>query len=46
MKEIIKIRGKANQVFKYVELLKSYKGNETIGELAKRNETLKLDFTT
>jgi hypothetical protein len=41
MKSSIRLSGKAEQVFKYLELLKRYKGNVTIKELAKGNKTLK-----
>jgi hypothetical protein len=44
MKQVIIISGKANQVFKYVDLLKRHKGNINIKELAKGNKTIKLDF--
>ncbi len=44
MKEIIKVSGKANQVFKYIELLSRHKGNVTLKELAKDNKTFKLDL--
>ena len=44
MKPIIQISGKAKQVFKYMELLKRHRGNVTLKELAKNNETLKLDL--
>ncbi len=44
MKEIIKISGKANRVFKYIELLSRNKGNVTLKELNKDNKTLKLDL--
>ncbi len=44
MKEIIKVSGKAKQVFKYVELLGRYRGHVTLKELAKDNKTFKLDL--
>ncbi len=44
MKGIIKVRGKSNQVFKYIELLCRYQGNVTLKELDKDNKTLKLDL--
>ncbi len=44
MKSIIKISGKAKQVFKYVELLKRHKGNVTLKDLEKDNKTLELDL--
>ncbi len=44
MKEIIKVSGKAKQVFKYIELLSRHKGNVTLKELAKDNKTFKLDL--
>lgn len=46
MKEIIKVTGKAKQVFKYVELLSRYRGKATLKELAKDNKTFKLDMRT
>jgi len=42
MKTIIQVSGKARQVFKYMELLKRYKGNTTLKELAKKNKTINL----
>jgi hypothetical protein len=44
MSKLIKISGKANRVFKYVEILSHYKGNVTLKELEKGNKTLKLDL--
>ena len=44
MKNIIKLRGKAKQVFKYVNLLSHSKGNVTLKELVRKNKTLKLDL--
>lgn len=44
MKEIIKVTGKAKQVFDYMELLGRYRGKVTLKELAKDNKTLKLDM--
>ena len=44
MKKVIEVRGKAKQVFKYIELLGSNKGNVTLKELAKNNKTFKLDL--
>jgi len=44
MKTILQISGKAKQVFRYVELLSRHRGNVTLKELAKNNETLKLDL--
>ena len=44
MKTIIHISGKANQVFKYVELLNRYKGTMTLKDLEKDNKTLKLNL--
>ncbi len=44
MKQIIKVSGKAKQVFKYMELLSRHKGNVTLNELEKNNKTLKLDL--
>jgi len=44
MKPIIRISGKAKQVFKYIEVLNRHKSNVTLRELAKDNKTLKLDL--
>ncbi len=44
MKQVIKVSGKANQVFKYIELLKRHKGNINLKELAKDNKTIKMNF--
>ncbi len=46
MKPIIQIKGKAKQVFKYIELLKRHKGNLTLKELAKDNKPIKLDLSS
>ena len=35
MKEIIEVKGKAKNVFKYVEMMKKHKGHVTLGELSK-----------
>ncbi|MFC1992508.1 hypothetical protein ACFLV3_01690 [Chloroflexota bacterium] len=44
MKEIIKAKGKANQVFKYVEQLSRNKGKVTLKEWERYYKTIKLDF--
>ena len=44
MKPIIRISGKAKQVFKYIEVLNRHQGKTTIGKLAKGNKTFKLDL--
>ncbi|MBN2238736.1 MAG: hypothetical protein JW712_03100 [Dehalococcoidales bacterium] len=44
MKEIIKIEGKAKNVFKYVELMNKQNGNITLGELAKKNTQVKIEL--
>ena len=44
MKQVIKVSGKAKQVFKYVEILGRNRGNVTLKELEKENKTLKLDL--
>ena len=41
MKSIIVLSSKSEQFFKYLELVKRYKGNVTIKELVKSNKTLK-----
>ena len=46
MKNVIRVSGKADQVFKYMELLKRHKGKVTLKELDKDNKTIKLDFTS
>ena len=46
IKEIIKVSGKAKQVFRYVELLSNHRGHVTLKELAKDNKTFKLDLRT
>lgn len=44
MKPIMKISGKANKVFKYVELLNRHKGKLTLEEWARDNKNIKLDL--
>ncbi len=44
MKNVIEVRGKAKQVFRYMELLNRHKGNVTIEKLAKENKPIKLDL--
>jgi len=44
MKKIIQVSGKANRVFKYVELLSRHKGKMTMKDLDKDNRTIKLDL--
>ena len=44
MKEILQVKGKAKQVFKFVDVLSRHKGNVTLKELAKNNKTLKIDL--
>ena len=44
MKPVIQISGKANKVFKYVELLNRYKGKVTLKEWARDNKNIKLDL--
>lgn len=44
MKEVLQIRGKAKNVFKYVEVMKRNNGKMTIGELAKKNKATKIDL--
>ncbi len=44
MKKIIQVSGKANQVFKYVELLSRHRGKVNIKDLARDNKTIKLDL--
>jgi len=35
MKQVIRISGKAEQVFKYLALLAKQRGNETLGDIIK-----------
>ena len=44
MKQVMIVRGKSRQVFKYMDLLKRQKGNVTIKELSKANKTFRLDL--
>jgi len=44
MKDVIKIQGKAKNVFKYVELMNKHNGKMTLGELAKSGKTVKIDL--
>jgi hypothetical protein len=44
MKNVIEVRGKARQVFKYLDLLNRHKGNVTIAKLAQENKPFKLDL--
>lgn len=44
MKEVIEVKGKAKNVFKYVELMKQHKGNVTLGELAKNIKSIKVEL--
>ena len=44
MKQVLRIEGKAKQVFKYVALLNRYQGNVSLKHLAKNNETCIIDL--
>ncbi len=44
MKDLVQIKGKAKNVFKYVELMNKYNGHMTLGELAKSGKTIKIDL--
>ena len=44
MKQVMVIRGKSKNVFKYMDLLKRQKGKVTLKELSKANKTFKLDL--
>lgn len=44
MKEIVQVRGKAKNVFKYVELMNKKNGKMTLGELAKKGGNTKIDL--
>ena len=44
MKEVIEVRGKAKNVFKYVEMMKKQKGNVTLGELSKNVKSIKVQL--
>ncbi|MFH1031362.1 MAG: hypothetical protein V1767_02185 [Chloroflexota bacterium] len=44
MKKVIHLTGKANQVFKYAELLTIHKGSMTLKQLDKDGKTLRLDL--
>ena len=44
MKNVIEIKGKAKNVFRYVELMKQQKGNVTVGELAKNVKSIKIEL--
>ncbi len=38
MKQVLVVSGKAKHVFKYMELVSKYKGNQTIRELAEEQK--------
>jgi hypothetical protein len=38
MKQVLVVSGKSTQVFKYLKLLARYKGDVTLGELAKKQK--------
>lgn len=42
--QVIKVSGKAKQVFKYMELLAANKRNVTLKELARDKKTLRLNL--
>jgi hypothetical protein len=44
MKELVQVRGKAKNVFKYVELMNRHNGKVTLGELAKKGKSVKIDL--
>ncbi|MFC1948746.1 hypothetical protein ACFLW0_01030 [Chloroflexota bacterium] len=44
MEKVIEIRGKAKQVFKYIELMNRYKGDATLKDLAKNQKVCKIDL--
>ena len=44
MKQVIRVEGKAKQVFKYIDVLCRAKGNVTVKELSKNNGTSKIDL--
>jgi hypothetical protein len=44
MKEVIEVKGKAKNVFKYVEMMKKHKGNVTLGELSKNVKSIKVQL--
>ena len=44
MKDLIKIEGKAKNVFKYVELMNKHNGNMTLADLAKKNKQVKIEL--
>ena len=44
MKQVLEVRGKAKQVFKYMELLSRHKGNVTLKDLAKHGKTVKVEL--
>ena len=44
MRQVIQISGKAKHVFKYIELMKRYKGNVTLKDLAKNEKMLKIEL--
>ncbi|MFC1988557.1 hypothetical protein ACFLVJ_01830 [Chloroflexota bacterium] len=44
MKPIIRISGKAKQVFKYIEVLSLKKGNVTLKELAKGKTPVRVNL--
>lgn len=44
MKQVIRLSGKAKQVFKYMELLNRYQGKTALKDLVKANRTIKLSL--
>ena len=44
MKEVIQVKGKAKNVFKYVEMMKKHKGHVTLGELSKNMKSIKVEL--
>ena len=44
MKQVIRVEGKAKQVFKYIDTLCRYKGHLTLKDLSKDNQTAKIDL--
>ena len=44
MKDVIKIEGKAKNVFKYIELMNKHNGKLTLGELVKNNKQVKIEL--
>jgi hypothetical protein len=44
MQDLVKIQGKAKNVFKYIELMNKHNGKMTLGEIVKSGKAIKIDL--